>query len=43
METEKVQVSRALDAGGNEYIMKPFTRDIPLEKPHFLGIMQVST
>ena len=26
------QVSKALDAGANEYVMKPFTKDVILEK-----------
>src|SRR4051812_13207747 len=31
-ETEQEQVIRALDAGANEYVMKPFTRDILVAK-----------
>src|SRR5215813_9857520 len=27
-ETELTQMARALDAGANEYVMKPFTREI---------------
>ena len=31
-ETEQVQVVRALEAGANEYVMKPFTREILVAK-----------
>jgi two-component system chemotaxis response regulator CheY len=31
-ETEQEQVKRALDAGANEYLMKPFTKDILVAK-----------
>jgi two-component system chemotaxis response regulator CheY len=31
-ETEQVQVLRALEAGANEYVMKPFTREILVAK-----------
>jgi two-component system chemotaxis response regulator CheY len=41
-ETEMSQVNRALEAGANEYIMKPFTREILLDKLHLLGILQGS-
>jgi two-component system, chemotaxis family, chemotaxis protein CheY len=37
-ETELGQMAAALDAGANEYIMKPFTRDILIEKLELLGI-----
>jgi len=37
-ETEIESVSRALDAGANEYIMKPFDREIVREKLEILGI-----
>lgn len=37
-ETEQGQVIRALDAGANEYVMKPFTRDILVAK---LSLMNV--
>ena len=36
-EAEIEQVSRALTAGADEYIMKPFTRDAVLEKLKLLG------
>lgn len=35
--TERRQVSEALDAGANEYIMKPFTADMFREKLELLG------
>jgi len=37
-ETEMAQVAKALDAGADEYVMKPFTRDIILEKLDLLGL-----
>jgi two-component system chemotaxis response regulator CheY len=37
-ETEQGQVIRALDAGADEYVMKPFTRDILVAK---LSLMDV--
>jgi two-component system chemotaxis response regulator CheY len=37
-ETEMAQVSNALVAGANEYIMKPFTRDIVLGKLELLRV-----
>jgi len=37
-ETELDQMSAALEAGANEYIMKPFTKDILLEKLQLAGI-----
>lgn len=37
-ETDKAQVVRALAAGANEYVMKPFTKDVILEKLVVLGI-----
>ena len=38
-ETEIEQVVRALAAGANEYVMKPFTRDVILDKLDLLGIV----
>jgi two-component system chemotaxis response regulator CheY len=38
-ESEIEQVSRALAAGADEYVMKPFTRDAVLEKLNLLGIL----
>jgi two-component system chemotaxis response regulator CheY len=37
-ETEMAHVARALEAGANEYVMKPFTKDIIIEKLSILGI-----
>lgn len=37
-ETEASQVQRALDAGANEYVMKPFTEDMLREKLLLLGL-----
>lgn len=39
-ETESEQVQRALDAGANEYVMKPFTPDVLKEKLLLLGLGQ---
>ena len=39
-ETETSQVQLALDAGANEYIMKPFTDDVLKEKLMLLGLSQ---
>jgi two-component system chemotaxis response regulator CheY len=40
-ETEVEQVVRALAAGASEYVMKPFTKDVILDKLDLLGIMPV--
>ncbi len=40
-ETEVSQVALALEAGANEYVMKPFTREILLDKLGLLGILEV--
>ena len=37
-ETELDHVVSALEAGANEYVMKPFTRDIIVEKLQLAGI-----
>jgi two-component system chemotaxis response regulator CheY len=37
-ETEMEQVSKALKAGANEYVMKPFTQEVILEKLRMLGM-----
>jgi len=37
-ETELGQMTAALEAGANEYIMKPFTKDILIEKLQLLGV-----
>jgi two-component system chemotaxis response regulator CheY len=37
-ETEIPQMVRALDAGADEYVMKPFTRESIVEKLQLLGL-----
>ena len=37
-ETELEQMAAALEAGANEYIMKPFTKDILVEKLQMVGV-----
>jgi two-component system, chemotaxis family, chemotaxis protein CheY len=37
-ETSMSQIEKALAAGANEYLMKPFTREILLEKLEMLGL-----
>lgn len=37
-ETELEQMAAALEAGANEYVMKPFTRDILVEKLQLVGV-----
>jgi two-component system chemotaxis response regulator CheY len=39
-ETEMNQVIRALEAGANEYVMKPFTKEMIEEKLRMLGVIQ---
>lgn len=39
-ETEIEQMARALEAGADEYVMKPFTSDIMRDKLRILGIVQ---
>jgi len=36
-ETELARISQALDAGANEYIMKPFTKEMLLDKLAMIG------
>ena len=38
-ETEQAQVVRALAAGANEYVMKPFTREILVAKLSLLDVL----
>jgi two-component system chemotaxis response regulator CheY len=38
-ETETAQVARALEAGANEYVMKPFTKDVIRDKLDLLQLM----
>lgn len=40
-ETELDRVSEALEAGANEYVMKPFTKAVLAEKLVILGMTQV--
>jgi two-component system chemotaxis response regulator CheY len=42
-ETELSQMTAALEAGANEYIMKPFTRDILVEKLELVGVQSLTT
>jgi two-component system chemotaxis response regulator CheY len=37
-ESEMSQVVKALEAGANEYVMKPFTKDVIREKLAIMGI-----
>jgi two-component system, chemotaxis family, chemotaxis protein CheY len=37
-ETEAQQVSRAMNAGANEYVMKPFTREVLVAKLALLDV-----
>jgi two-component system chemotaxis response regulator CheY len=38
-ETEMSRVTTALDAGANEYVMKPFTKEIMADKLALLGLL----
>jgi two-component system, chemotaxis family, chemotaxis protein CheY len=38
-ETEQEQVIRALEAGANEYVMKPFTKEILIAKLSLLDVL----
>jgi two-component system chemotaxis response regulator CheY len=38
VETSMDHVRMALEAGANEYLMKPFTQDLLLGKLHLMGI-----
>lgn len=38
-ETEIEQMVKALEAGANEYVMKPFTKDIISDKLRMLGML----
>ena len=37
-ESELSQIARALEAGANEYVMKPFTKEVLQEKLAILGV-----
>jgi len=39
-ETEVEQMVQALEAGANEYVMKPFTKEIIADKLRLLGALQ---
>ncbi len=39
-ETEQASVQKALDAGVDEYVMKPFTRETLVEKLSLLGLLE---
>ncbi len=39
-ETEVDQMVAALEAGANEYVMKPFTKDVIQDKLRLLGVVQ---
>jgi two-component system chemotaxis response regulator CheY len=39
-ETEIHQMSAALEAGANEYVMKPFTKQIIADKLRILGVIE---
>jgi two-component system chemotaxis response regulator CheY len=39
-ETEMSQMVTALEAGANEYVMKPFTKEIIADKLRLLGLLQ---
>ena len=39
-ETESEQVTKALTAGANEYLMKPFSREILIAKLDLLNIYE---
>ena len=41
-ETEMDQMTTALEAGANEYVMKPFTKDILMEKLELVGILPMA-
>ena len=37
-ETEMANVTKAIEAGANEYVMKPFTKDAIIDKIRVMGI-----
>jgi len=39
-ETEQEQVTRALEAGANEYLMKPFTKEVLIAKLSLLDVLR---
>jgi two-component system chemotaxis response regulator CheY len=42
-ETEVDHIVSALEAGANEYVMKPFTKDILREKLEMVGILPAAS
>lgn len=42
-ETEPAQLIRALEAGANEYVMKPFTAEVIRDKLSLLGLLPDET
>jgi two-component system chemotaxis response regulator CheY len=41
-ETEMSQMQKALSSGANEYVMKPFTREVIQEKLEMMGVLQTA-
>jgi two-component system chemotaxis response regulator CheY len=41
-ENEMSQVVRALEAGADEYVMKPFTKEVIIDKLSLLGLVHAS-
>ena len=41
-ETEMEQMASALEAGANEYVMKPFSKDILMEKLELVGMLPLA-
>jgi len=39
-ETEIEKMALALDSGANEYVMKPFTQDVIVDKLSMLGVLE---
>jgi two-component system chemotaxis response regulator CheY len=39
-ETETHQIAMAIEAGANEYVMKPFTSDVILDKLRLIGLAE---
>jgi two-component system chemotaxis response regulator CheY len=39
-ETEVDQIARALEEGANEYVMKPFTTEIIIDKLRLMGLVE---
>ena len=41
-ETEACQIAKALEHGADEYVMKPFTREVILDKLRIIGVEAAS-